>query len=135
MKKIFILLIVLLYTPSAFSQSVLNPSASTQTRSRGEVNQVSNPNRGYGYSNYGSRGYATGSRDYITLKNIEDKIEQLKIRIKESEKYGDHKKESLENELNHALRKFKEADYNGDGILDDREQEVYGDDSNIFIDY
>lgn len=126
MKNIKITLYILLLSlNTANAQSVFSSEISQKSRA---VNQ----NRS-SYNRHGGSRYYHRNRDYISMGQIERKVKQLKNRINDSEKYSSRKKNSMDNELNHALRKFREADINNDGVLNDREMDVYG--NNVFIDY
>jgi len=133
-KKLFIFaIIILISTSNTYAQAIVSQQGTAQKKTGAtNVTETPNPYDKYRYPGYyrANHGY---NRDYITLENIETKIQQLKNRIYDSEKYSDRKKASLDNELNHALRKLREADIDGNGKLDEKEQEIYPLD--IYIDY
>jgi hypothetical protein len=129
MKKILLIYLILMQASSvSFAQSIwtdsvnVNKSSSSSSYNRHE--------RAWRNTSYLSRGGYYN--DYISLDNIDKRINIMAKDIKQSPQYGERKRKHLLKDLEYARIKFKQADINNDGVLSEHEQQLYKED--VFID-
>lgn len=129
MKNILLIYLILIQATSiSLAQSIWTDSV--KVRRSSSSNSYNYHENSWRNSSYLSRGGYYN--DYISLDNIDKRINILAKDIKQSPQYGERKRKHLLKDLEYARIKFKQADINRDGVLSEHEQQLYKED--VFID-